>query len=399
MIVKLKISSTILAFILFIHSTSFANDTLQVTQLLQRIQQLQVKSDGVFPKGLFPCYRMYAFNKDRAIADPNIFFTATIVYTLQSLIPSFTHTQVRMANKIIQDAIPVFSKYKNQKGRPTYNFWTTDTVSFFPNSGFLSKFTKTHSLPDDLDDTSLISMLLAVNDSTAIKVHEIMQDFNKNNKKEINHFFKDYQKLDTYSLWFGKKMPVEIDISVLCNVMLFVQSYNLPWTKTDSSTIQLIAQVIKDKNHLNQSGIMSHYYATPALILYHLSRLMAKKEIPVLTILKPQMIDEAKALLSNSTSFVEKIILSTTLMRWNIQPEINITEYPDNLENLIEEDQEFAFFIANLAYLLPNVPDNIKKWSGNTGMGKFYFYCPALNNLFLLENHILQQSLQSSSKN
>jgi hypothetical protein len=390
---KLKISISFIAFILLYHVNCFGNDTIQVTQLLQRIQQLQVKTDGVFPKGLFPCYRMYALNKDREIADPNIYFTAAIVYTLKSLLPSFTPDQIRIANNIIKDAEPVFSKYKNKKGRPTYNFWTTDTVRFFPNSGFLANLTNTHSLADDVDDTGLINLALSVNDSIAKQVHDIMQEFTKKDKKEINHFFKDYQAFDTYSTWFGKKMPVEIDISVLCNVLLFVQSYNLPWSKIDSSSVQLIAQVIKDKKHITEAEIMSHYYATPALVLYHVSRLMSKKEIPILTSLKPQMIDEAKSLLSTSLSFVEKVILSTTLMRWNVQPEITTISHNESLENLIEENQQFAFFIANLAYLQLKIPDTIKKWSGNTGLGKFYFFCPAYNNVLLLENIVLHQQL------
>ncbi len=375
--------------LLFFTSSVRGNDTLQITQLLNRIAALQNNEYGVFPKGLFPCYRMYALNKDREIADPNIAFTGYIVYTLRSLLPELTANQQGIAKQIILNATEVFNKFKNQKGRPTYNFWPTDTVAFFPNSGFLTHFTKTHSLADDLDDTSLILMGLLADSSTAQEAHTIMQGFVKKNNKEINSFFLKYKELNTYSTWFGKKMPVEIDIAVLCNVLLFVQSYNLPWTKTDSASLQLIINVIKDKKHITEAAYMSHYYSTPSLILYHVARLMNKKEIPVLNELKPQMVLEAKELYSKSTSFLEKIILSSILFKWNEPTPSSNCIYTNSLESLIEEDQSFAFFVANLSYLQLGIPDGLKKWSGKMGIGKFYFYCPAYNNLLVVENLVL----------
>ena len=164
-----------IGFLFFVTSTVRGNDTLQITQLLNRISSLQAKEHGVFPKGLFPCYRMYALNKNREIADPNIAFTGYIVYTLRSLLPALTAHQQSIAKQIILDATEVFKKFKNQKGRSTYNFWRTDTVAFFPNSGFLSHLTKTHALADDLDDTSLILMGLLADSSTAQETHTIMQ--------------------------------------------------------------------------------------------------------------------------------------------------------------------------------------------------------------------------------
>lgn len=390
---KVSLKCIFLASFIFYCSVGFANDTLQVTQLLNRIQQLQSTQQDIFPKGLFPCYRMYALNKDRAIADPNIAFTGYITYTLKALMPKLTAYQQTIAKQIIEISKPVFEKYKNKKGRNTYNFWPTDTLAFFPNSGFLTNFTKTKSLADDLDDTSLILMGLSADSSLAQEVHLIMQQFIKKDKQEINHFFKNYKDIVTYSTWFGKKMPVEIDVSVLCNVLLYVQSYQMPWTKTDSASLNLIVNIIKDKKHITDAQYMSHYYPTSALILYHVARLMNKKEIPELNELKPQMIQEAKDLLVQSNSFLEKVILSTTLLRWNTIPPQIEPIYTNSITELIEDDPDFAFFVANLAYLQLKIPDGVKKWTGKLGVGKFYFYCPAYNNMLLLENLVWQQSV------
>ena len=41
-----------------------------------------------------------------------------------------------------------------------------------------------------------------------------------------------------YSTWFGKKFPVVFDVSVLCNVLSFIQQNNLQWTKADSASLK-----------------------------------------------------------------------------------------------------------------------------------------------------------------
>ena len=69
---------------------SYANDSLVMGNLLQRIQQLQSKESRVFPKGIFPSYRLYALNKDREKADINIFFTGLIAFTLDDIKPQLS---------------------------------------------------------------------------------------------------------------------------------------------------------------------------------------------------------------------------------------------------------------------------------------------------------------------
>ncbi len=396
---RLIIRSLLFSFLLCCMFQSKASDTAIVSQLLHRIDRWQVKSyNPAFSKGLFPCYRVYALNKEREIADNNIIFTGYIIYTLKSLMPKLTTYQQGIAKQIIQNSSQVFAKYKNKNGRNTYNFWPTDTIAFFPNSGLLSKFSKSHSLADDLDGTSILLMAQSVDTTIAEEVHLLMQEF-VNDKKMANNFFKNYANILTYSTWFGKKMPVEIDISVLCNVLLYVQSYQLAWTKTDSSTLQLIIKIIKDKKHITDAPLMSHYYPTSALILYHVSRLMAQKEIPELNQLKPQMIEEAKNLYLQSTTFMETAILSTTLLRWNSSLPQKAPIISNANSNLIEDDKTFSFFIANLAYLQTKSPDEVKKIAGKWGVGKFYFYCPAYNNMLVIENLIWQNLTQSNKEN
>lgn len=373
----------ILYFFLFSHifSVSQAQDTALMTQLLKRIEQLQVKEDGVFPKGSFASYRLYALNKDREKADPNPFFTGLIAMTLKNIYPHLSSSQQLIANRIVEQAAPSFQKFKNRKGRDTYNFWSTDTPRIFPHSGWLNLFDKSQSLPDDLDDTVIMLLAQGAPDSTAKKIHALMQGFTNNGHKQVRNTYKDYRSIGAYSTWFGRKMPVDFDVCVLSNILYFVQLYNLSWTAADSASLYLIKKVITEKKYITDAHYVSPHYQRTPNILYHLSRLMSVKPIASLDSCKESLVVAAKERLKSADNFMDAVLLSTALLRWGVVPETVKTYEVKNLSELIEEEK-FAFFIANMTSMLP---DPLKQWMGTTGIGKFYYDCDAYNNLLVLE--------------
>lgn len=365
-----------------------ANDSLTISRLLQRIDALQLKEDGVFPKGSIPSYRMYALNKTRYKADINPFFTGLVAFTLEDIKADLSPAQQTLANTIINNTQPVYPIFQNRKNnRITYNFWPTDHPQIFPHSGWLNLFNKSRALPDDLDDTVIILMAQRRSDSVAKAIHQLMQRYTNNENKKVTNTFPEYLKVGAYSTWFGEKMPVDFDISVLSNVLYFVQSYNLKWTAADSASLYLIEDMVKTNKHIKFANYVSPHYATLPNILYHISRLMSLKTIPSLEKLKPQLIEDTKTALASATTFMDKVILSTSLLRWGVQPPEIILDPTTSLVDLIE-DEQFYFFIASMASMLP---DPWKKRVTNMGVGTFYYYCPAYNNLLLLENLVWQK--------
>lgn len=375
--------------VLLLSDNIVAQDSVLMTQLLQRMEQLQAKESSVFPKGMFPSYRMYALNKDRDKADVNNFFTGLIGFTLRDLRPSFNAYQQVIADRIVNNSLPVYPKFENRKGRNTYNFWPTDTPRIFPNGGWLNLFDKPQSLPDDLDDTVIMLLALQAPDSVARKVHALMQAFTNNGVKSVKNTFKDYRNIGAYSTWFGKKMPVDFDVCVLANVLYFVQKYQLEWTAADSASLQLIEKVLSDKKHLTDAAYISPHYGKLPIILYHLSRLMTVKPIPGLEQYRTTLIAQTKEALTSTNDFMEQVILCTSLLRWGVQPPSIKVQQADSLRGLVE-DGPFSFFIANMASMLP---DPLKQWVSGTGVGKFYYDCDAYNNLLLLEYLVLKNTL------
>ena len=384
----MKFRSMLLFLFLICMNRSIAFDTTIVTQLLHRIVQLQVKENGVFPKGLFPSYRTYVLNQDRQKADINPFFTGLIVFTLDRIKDQLTPYQQKLVEQISSNAKPVFTKFKNRKGRDTYNFWPTDTAQIFPNSGWMNLFNKSQSLPDDMDDTVITLMALNANEKTANNIHLLMQEYINGGKDKINNTLPSLSHLPAYSVWFGEKMPVDFDISVLSNVLYFVQEYGLPFTKADSSSIQVIVNILEEKKHLTAPSFISPHYGRTEIVLYHLSRLMALKPIPALEKFRPILIQQAQALQEKKQPFLLQVLLSSSLLNWGVKPSL-ITMKKQSLTQIIE-DEQFSFFIANMASMLPK---QLKKSFTATRVGIFKYYCPAYNNVLLLENIILQQKL------
>jgi len=365
-----------------------ANDSLVISRLLQRIDQLQAKDNQVFPKGSIPSYRMYALNKTRHKADINPFFTGLVAFTLENIKADLSPAQQTLANTIINNTQSVYAIFQNRKNnRNTYNFWPTDHPQIFPHSGWLNLFNKSRALPDDLDDTVIILMAQQRTDSVAKAIHQLMQGYTNNENKKVTNTFSEYLKVGAYSTWFGEKMPVDFDISVLSNVLYFVQQYNLDWTASDSASLYLIEDIIKTRKHIQFAGYVSPHYATLPNILYHISRLMSLKPIPSLEKLKPQLIEDTKTALVAATTFMDKVILSTSLLRWGVQPPDIVLDQKTPLIDLIE-DEQFYFFVASMASMLP---DPWKKRVSNIGVGTFYYYSPAYNNLLLLENLVWQK--------
>ena len=69
------------------------------------------------------------------------------------------------------------------------------------------------------------------------------------------------------------------DVSVMCNVLSFVQQNNLQWTKADSASLLHIIQTIQRNDIVKHAAFVSPYYANTSIILYHLARLMSVKQI------------------------------------------------------------------------------------------------------------------------
>jgi len=358
-----------------------STDTIWSYQLLTKIQALQQTNTG-FPPGIFPSTRVYAYNKNNIKNDPNVFFTGLIVLTLKKYQKYCTIFQQVMINQIVKDGLAQVGLFKNRQGRDTYNFWRTDTPQIFPNAGWLNTFDKSQSLPDDLDDTVILLWAAEASRERASVVHDTMQLFANTKGKTVKNTLKAFATLPAYSTWFGKKMPIDFDMAVLCNVLSFVNAYDLQWTASDSASLQLITTAIDNKWHLNKADFIAPHYAKPAVVLYHIARLLIagnQQNIQTLISLKPTLLNQADSLLAISKDPLEKVLLSTARVQFGGIPN-TIPQTPDQAAI---EQSKYPFFIANMASMLPSP---VKQPLSKLAFAKFEYRCPAYNLALLWEN-------------
>ena len=380
---KLYVNSLCLGLLLYCSSSSLlAQDSLSAHLLIRQIEDQQTRHDAFFMDGIFPSY----ISKRRAYEDKkkdnNVFYTALILYTLKKLRP-----MLPLADQVIVDSIAarsgkLFTQFKNNKGRETYNFWRTDSAYRFPFIWWLP-LNKKHILADDPDCTSMCLLALDATNSIAQKAHMVMQNFSNDRKRPTVTAPSRYRYFSAYSGWFWKGQPAVFDICVISNILTLVQTYDLPWTKADSASMTLLLAIVNDKEYITDPVMVSPYYGSTSIILYHLARLMSIKSIPALEATKPMLITEALRQLQQTKDELEKIILNTALLKWNSKVAPELTKRSEiGKSNL-------PFIIANIPSFFPFL---VRKTLTNKGIGLYYYYCPSYNNVLLLENLVLTKN-------
>ncbi len=366
--------------------SAHAQDSVLINYLVKRIAAQQVKEDDFFMPGIFPSYISNKQKFKTKKKDNNIFYNGLMAYTLSQIKPELSSYNRDLIDTINQSTISLYPKFKNKKGRDTYNFWTTDSSFKFPYTFWIPLLRGHVTLPDDMDDTVLGLFAQQADDSIAEKVHALMQLYTNNDTADRKSIDKKYRSYATYSTWFGKKVPVVFDVCVLSNVLSFVQEYNLSWTKGDSAALQLIIACVQNGDYIKYPGFISPYYGKTSIILYHLARLMSIKKIPELDDIKTKLIDEALLEFNNTDNLLEKIIAGSALLKWEFDlPSIQLPAIAD-MEKQIEKNN-FSFFLGNIPSYFSI---GLKKFCIRNGIGIFYHYCPAYNDALLLEYLVLK---------
>ncbi len=368
--------------IVFINTRSNAQGHITVDYLLDRIETHQLKHNNYFLDGILPSYINASKKFKTKKKDNTIFYNTLVAYVLQENDDKFSAEQKNTCDSILERSINAAAHFKN-KNRNTYNFWRTDTTFRFPYSWWLPIFKGKSALPDDMDDTVLGLLMNIDNKDSAEAMHRLMQSY-INSDPPLKTTYKIYQYDSAYSTWFGKKVPVVFDVSVLCNVLSFVQQNSLQWTKADSASLQYIIKTIERNDIEKHPAFVSPYYANTSIILYHIARLMSIKPINEMDAIKPKLIETAQHRLDASNNILEKIILSIALLKWNARPaDLNIQDI--QISDI--EKNDLPFFVGNIPSYFNR---SLKGKFIDLRLLMYYHYCPAWNDCLLLEYLLLK---------
>lgn len=364
-----------------LHATTRIDDSAlnQRVKLLNLIANLQTKNDASDLNGAFPSYRKYFYSAQLKQED-NVFFTALILFNLGQFKDKMLPEELALFNACKSKAIMYMDRFKNQNNQLTYNFWPKNPPQIFPNGGWLNLFNKQFALADDIDDASISVLAIGVQDSIAKAMQSKFDDYRVGKIKPNRSFYKAFNKRPVYSTWLGHKMPKDVDLSVLTNVLLMHTLAKIPLNATDTASLDLIVDLIKANKHLNDPKYVSQHYANAATILYHVSRLMYYADYPSLLALKPELIDQASTLLKQSNFPLEQLLLHNSLLRLGVKPAAIAFDTTSLSMN------NYPYFVANIASVLNNP---FKRIVNQSNIVRFNYYSYAFNLSLLYENWML----------
>ena len=353
--------------------------------ILEQLVSKQASGDHFYDDGLFPSQRSWKQSRS-PVEDNTIFFTASIVHTLQQLLPMMSADERDLAEKIILNAQQNYPYYQSRKGEPTFNFWQTrDPDLPFPNGNKWVSNPRMR-LPDDLDTSILISMG-SDDDSMKFRLRQKMVAYaarENRGESELNTLSK-YEKSNAYEVWFAKEMPQTFDFCVLTNAMYFVLDEDYLLNRYDSASILLIKKMLAEGDLSRTVDQVSHHTTSPALLLYHMARLIEKDDLGVFEEVIPLLERTLVSEFDSTQSEFEKMLITTSLIRLQHFP-LRSLDY-----HAIETElDEFVFFSVKpflgnpkFSFLNKLVPDITWK-------------CEALNWALYLEHLYLSKTFPSN---
>lgn len=349
--------------------------------ILKLITDLQIKNPSEVLNGSFPSYRKYYFSSKLKQED-NVFFTSLVLFNIGQFSFLMHPEELSMLEKMKSNALVYIDRFKNQNNHLTYNFWPRNPPQIFPNGGWLNLINKNAALADDIDDGAITLLALGSNDSLAKLMQSKIGAFRVGLIKPNRSFYKEYKDRPVYSTWLGTKMPKDVDLSVLTNVLLMHTIAKIPLNATDSASLDLIVDLVKANKHLTDPTYVSQHYANSATILYHVARLAYYSNYPALLALKPVLLEQAIELSRQARFPLEQLLLNTSILRLggNIDFPIEVNEASLKVHN-------YPYFVANIASVLINP---FKRVVNRSNIVRFDYYSYAFNLSLIYENLMLR---------
>lgn len=364
----------------FNKSSAQQYDSMLINRLVADIAAMQYQKEGAynFHKGMFYSYKKWAGYPQRYSPDNNIFYTGIIAFALQNMLPNLSPKNQLICRSIISKAADSYALYQNKKALPSYFFWQ-DGKPIMPNTYFVYRLSNLIATSEDVDDSVMLLMTMNADDSTAKRLKMIMDTVANGRLRQVNNTYKKYRDLPAHTTYLGKKMRVDFDLAVHCNVLYFLLEKKLLFNVNDSATLHLVTDMVATRAYMKDPKFIASYYITKPVILYHLARLMGSFNIPELLPYKNQLITDILEVQRETVNIMDDVILATSLKRLGAKP----SPLPITMEVFENSNQEqFVFYQARAASQMSNP---FKRVLLNFSMLNYHFFCPAYNKVLLLE--------------
>ena len=243
-------------------------------------------------------------------ADNSLFGLSSGLFVLQTLRRYFNTEELEKLGQIQAEICSKYQSYKNKDGKVSYNFYPTQPSKHFGN-GYVMQHFDHFRLPDDIDDTALVFL-------TDLSKTSEMTELVKLLDAHIH-------PSGVFNTWFGKNMPLEVDICANINMLILFFKNNLGHLPIAQNALMYIVNCIK--NIEKQPFQLARHYGHPVLILYHYARFMHMFPETKLAAYIPNLVSITERLIATPLSDGLRMLAETTLLKWGQRRE----KYVNNL--------------------------------------------------------------------
>jgi hypothetical protein len=356
-----------------------------VEAALNALSALQSTGESDIPAGNFPSCRYHPLFRFKRTED-NVYFVSWILQSLKRSSPLFSIPEKDVAQSIITKAEASLIHYRSRYGGAAYNFYRAD--EWFPNGVFL-KYFKTFQPTDDADDSAIAYRGLANAKEfiPELKSH-LEEQANGRNGKFLKRGPVSYRTKALYNTWIGSKgLFVDLDLVVVCNILMFNACYELEKTALDRSNIQFVLDVVKCKSHLNEKWSLCAWYPNDVVILYNIADLLITSFYPELEQIREQIVEDLTHLLGTKQDAVSRALTESALMKCGQNPSGSLEVV--SLESYLNENQQFSFGVIPLLHPFDG------RWAqriSSLSLFRMHYRCDAQALCILIEHELLSRS-------
>lgn len=353
-----------------------------VSRFIDNISHLQQQVDPFFPDGLLPSYRINPLIR-YSRPDTNVFFSAISAFTLQHTVRKYLPISLQQkVDDILERIRNTYPEFKNKDGLNTYNFFKTTPSRHFPNGYILHRLNH-FKIPDDIDDTAMIYLTTQPSREELLWLKNKLTLHANLSRQTIQNTYDEYKSLKTYSTWFGKNMYIEFDCCVLSNMLYCIYEYELPLNEHDFDSLSYIRSIIETNRYIDQPFRCAHQYPRKEIIAYHIARLIGAFNPEMLQPIKAKLISDCYKLLKDSTHIMDRIILSTALLR--------LGEVPPKIDTQSISAKDFEGFYFFIAGFMTAFENPILYRISSSRLFHMYWICEAHCWVLLAEYEVLSE--------
>lgn len=308
--------------------------------ILDKISALQSNGNGGYDTGLFPSQRVHPLSFYLR-EDNNVFFSALIAFTLESLTDALDPELRPKARGIKEAVVANYPKYLHAQDPDTYNFWQKQKNGHFPNGRLFNRIPWL-ALPADTDDTTMIYLTSSQRSGLEKLKCKLETQYPCHAPvSPLTH--RDYADLRPYPTFLGKKILIEMDACVITNILFLVSRFQLPLSQIDYDSIEYLHRVLERNDHVKSPFAVSPNYANSSVILYHIARLAGTFDKVELKQLTKPLLHCLEQQSQKKLPWMEKLLIKTALLR------MKMPASPLAQTNLYDKHfREFYFFQAGM---------------------------------------------------